>query len=199
MPPPCANDVLERLVSLSHEMINLADAGDEARSDQGCGVVFGKLRDEGYALRGLARRELQVHANRRGLAPVEPSALLRPRVLIVDDDQDTLRYLAAWFTDAGFEALMASDGHEALELATAHRPALISLDMSMPEKSGLSTYRDLRAQPELKEIPVIFITAIGVAFRELSSRRRGIPEPEGFLTKPIDLEQLERTVRAALR
>jgi CheY-like chemotaxis protein len=196
------DDALLRLIRLSHEMITLADAGDELREDRGCGAVFGKLRDEGYALRGLASRELQAHAVVSHGTTGSPSAAATGgngrTVLVVDDDPDIQRYLATWFRDAGFETVTAGNGYEAIELATAHQPALISLDMSMPEKSGVSTYRDLKGDPALREIPVIVITAIGRAFGEFLHRRRGVPDPEGFLAKPIDLEQLAKTVQAVL-
>jgi CheY-like chemotaxis protein len=70
--------------------------------------------------------------------------------------------------------------------------------MSMPRKSGVSTYRDLKGDPALWDIPVLIITGIDKAFEGFIHKRRKVPDPEGFLAKPIDLETLETTVRQLL-
>jgi len=58
-----ADDYLRRVIALSKEMIDLASAGDACRTDAGCGIVFGSLRDKAYKVRKLAQSELQRHAD----------------------------------------------------------------------------------------------------------------------------------------
>ena len=62
MPNQTADDYLRRVLDLSREMIELAHAGDACRSDVGCGIVFGSVRDNAYKVRKLAEEELRKHA-----------------------------------------------------------------------------------------------------------------------------------------
>ena len=195
-------DTLQRVIRLSHEMIKLADKGDDARQDIGCGIVFGKLRDTGYAMRKLAKRELDAHRVHGTQAPKEGfeglEAHPRKLVLIVDDDPDVVTFLSTWFKDQGCRTISAGNGFDAIEMAITQRPHLITLDMSMPEKSGISTYRDLKGDQELRNIPVIIVTGIGRALEDFLRSRRQVPNPEGFIPKPIDLALLENTVERLL-
>ena len=119
-------------------------------------------------------------------------------VLIVDDESDIVTFLSTWFQDLGCRTVTAGNGFEAIELAVTQRPDLITLDMSMPEKSGVSTYRDLKGDRELSKIPVIILTGIGRAPEDLLRARTPLPEPEGFVPKPIDMGLLEQTVERLL-
>ncbi len=63
MDSPAIDDFLRRVVEISKTMLELADRGDEARRDAGCGVVFGTLRDNAYKIRRLAEKELEKHGS----------------------------------------------------------------------------------------------------------------------------------------
>ncbi len=63
-----ADEYLEQVIALSKEMIELASAGDACRTDAGCGIVFGSLRDKAYKVRQLAQSELQRHQESRSAA-----------------------------------------------------------------------------------------------------------------------------------
>jgi len=84
----------------------------------------------------------------------------RPRVLVVDDDDD-IRFLTtiALETTAGWEVLNASSGAEAVEVAAEQRPDVVLLDLMMPGMDGLATTAALRAQPTTADLPVILLTA----------------------------------------
>lgn len=112
------------------------------------------------------------------------------RVLIVDDEEDVLLYLSTLFEDHGFETLTALNGIEALEKARSESPGLITLDITMPEQSGIKTYRYLKSESALKSIPVIIITAIGDPIRSVLNEFAAFPEPDGIISKPIDKKQL---------
>jgi len=114
----------------------------------------------------------------------------KKKILVVDDEQDLLTFLSTLFRDNGYEAVTARDGVEGFRLAREERPDLITLDMTMPEQSGVRTYRDLKDDPELRSIPVVIVTAIGESMKDFLGKRRQIPEPEGFMTKPVDQEAL---------
>ena len=126
------------------------------------------------------------------------------KVLIVDDEPDVVRYLEMILSDHGFATMVATDGREALEAARRERPALVTLDVSMPEVSGTRFYKEFKSDPELKDVPVIIITAVtGLgddkdAYRRFISGRRSVPAPEGFLCKPIDRGAFLDAVRALM-
>jgi CheY-like chemotaxis protein len=118
----------------------------------------------------------------------------RKKILVVEDEEDVLTYLTTLFQDNGYDTVSAVDGFEALERARTQKPDLISLDIVMPDQSGLRTYRQYKKDDELKDIPVIIVTALGDSIRSFLKRLGGFPEPEGFMTKPIDKEKLLKMV-----
>ena len=121
------------------------------------------------------------------------------RILVADDEPDVLLYLCTALRDNGFETLAAKDGNEVLALARSARPDLITLDMTMPEKSGVRAYRELKDDPELKDIPVLIITGIGQSMKDFLDRRRQVPNPEGFLSKPVKAKDLLENVHKLLK
>ncbi len=118
----------------------------------------------------------------------------KKKILVVEDEQDVLTYLTALFQDNGYDTVTAVDGVEGFERARTEKPDLISLDIAMPDQSGLRTYRQYKKDDELKDIPVIIITALGDSIRSFLKRLGGFPEPEGFMAKPIDKEKLLKMV-----
>lgn len=111
-------------------------------------------------------------------------------ILVVDDEPDTRTYLTTVLEDNGFATVAAADGAEALKKVEESRPDLIALDISMPEKSGVAVYRTLKEDDGLKSIPVIIITGVSDDFEKFISTRRQVPPPEGYISKPVDVEQL---------
>ena len=119
-------------------------------------------------------------------------------ILVVDDDPDTLTYLTTVLEDNGFATVSAADGVEAMAKIEENRPDLIALDISMPEKSGVAVYRSLKEDDSLKSIPVIIITGVSDDFKKFISTRRQVPPPEGYISKPVDSEQLLGMVNVLL-
>lgn len=119
-------------------------------------------------------------------------------ILIVDDEEDVLNYLKILFEDNGYATLTAADGIEAMEMVRTHNPDLITLDLAMPEQSGVRTYRDMKDDPELRRIPMVVITALGEDMHTFMKRRRQLPEPEGFMAKPIDQQKLLEMIEKLL-
>ena len=118
----------------------------------------------------------------------------KKKILVVEDEQDVLTYLTTLFQDNGYDTVSAVDGVEALEIARKEKPDLISLDMAMPDQSGVRAYRLYKKDDELREIPVIIVTALGDSMRSFLKRLGGFSEPEGFMAKPIDEEKLLKMV-----
>jgi two-component system chemotaxis response regulator CheY len=118
------------------------------------------------------------------------------RILVVDDDEDVRTFLLALFADSGAQICEAADGDEAVRVARDRRPDLITLDLSMPGKDGVDAFCELRETPGLDDIPVCVVTG-HPEFRQVIYERPARP-PEGFVTKPIDADELVQTVRRIL-
>jgi len=116
--------------------------------------------------------------------------------MVVDDEDDILEYLTTLFRDNGYETVFAHDGEEAMELVKKENPDLITLDITMPEKSGVRFYREVKEDAVLAKIPVIIITGVTgwgldpAGFQKFISSRKKIPPPKGFMSKPIDRDKL---------
>ena len=119
-------------------------------------------------------------------------------ILVVDDDPDACEFLSAVLQDNGLATVIAKDGIEAIRMIDEKPPDLVTLDITMPEKSGVAVYRKLKEDDRLKSIPVIIITGISDDFQRFISTRRQVPPPEGYITKPVDHEQFLKMVRDLL-
>ncbi|MBF0451683.1 MAG: response regulator [Candidatus Magnetomorum sp.] len=122
----------------------------------------------------------------------------KKRILIVDDESDMVKYLTALFQDNGYETMSAFDGAKGFEMAKAEKPDLITLDITMPEQSGVRTYRMYKNDPEIKTIPVVIVTAIGDNMQSFLKKLAGFTKPEGFMSKPIDPDALLKIVSGLL-
>ena len=128
----------------------------------------------------------------------------KKRVLIVDDEPDIVTYLVTLLRDNGYEPLSADNGRDGMEMIKAEAPDLVTLDLSMPGGSGTGVYRELKSDPDLAGIPVIIVTAVTEegadprAFEDSIIARQNLPAPEGYFTKPIDIEEFVDAVKALL-
>lgn len=127
----------------------------------------------------------------------EPKEEIKGRkILVIDDEPDFVIFLQTLLEDNGFEVATAADGATGLAKAKAEKPDLITLDISMPGKSGVQVYRDIRSNPETEDIPVFIVTGV-VDFRQLMYQK-SVQAPEGFLNKPIDNDVFLMTVNKIL-
>jgi adenylate cyclase len=113
----------------------------------------------------------------------------RATVLVVDDDASVRGLLAKTLEKEGYRVIPACNGVEALALAREHRPQAITLDVMMPQLDGWGALKELKADIELRDIPVIMVTVLN---------ERGMAIPLGaadFLTKPVDRQRLTAILR----
>ena len=106
-------------------------------------------------------------------------------ILIVDDDPAILDLIAQLLADEGYDILTANGGQAAVDLATAHVPKLILLDLMMPEMNGWQVVDVLKSTAHTRNIPILLLSArrdMSVTAREL-----GVAN---YLAKPFDLEEL---------
>jgi CheY-like chemotaxis protein len=119
-------------------------------------------------------------------------------VLIVDDEPDTLAYFSSLLEDNGYATVTAENGEQALAKVRESRPDLITLDITMPETSGVRCYRELRESEAWRSIPVIMVTGISEDFRHFISTRKQVPPPDGYLSKPVNEADLLSMVRSLM-
>ena len=124
----------------------------------------------------------------------------KKKILVVDDEQDVCTYLSRLFQENGFTVACAANGDAALQAVQKESPDLITLDLSMPETTGVKFYRTIKSQPGVSSIPVVFVTGVigpgGPQDTEhFYSIRKQVPPPDGFIAKPIDPEEMLALVR----
>lgn len=120
------------------------------------------------------------------------------KILSIDDDPDLQDMVELVLTGKGHEISRAFTGEEGVEKAQSAKPDLILLDMMLPTLNGLEVLKILKADPQLKDIPVIVVSAFygEGAFTERSIKALGVRE---FLQKPVRLEELAALIACALR
>ncbi|ROL61381.1 response regulator [Bacteroidetes/Chlorobi group bacterium ChocPot_Mid] len=111
---------------------------------------------------------------------------MNKKILIVDDEPDVVSYLNAFLNDNGFDTISAKNGKECFAIAKSEKPDLITLDITMPEESGVRAFRNLKECKETKNIPVIIITGVTTDFQEFLGSRKNIEPPAAYFEKPID-------------
>lgn len=113
-------------------------------------------------------------------------------VLIVEDNELNMKLFRDLLEAHGYQTLGTSNGFEALDLVRKHRPALILMDIQLPQVSGLDVTRWIKDDPDLRAIPVVAVTAFAMKGDEERIREGGC---EAYLSKPISVGKFIETVR----
>ncbi len=111
------------------------------------------------------------------------------KLLVVDDEVDICDFVKNFFKERDFEVFVAYDGKEALGIIEARNPEIVLLDVKMPEMDGIETLKAIRKTNSSSK--VIMVTAVEDEEKAEEAKRHGAIE---YITKPLLLEQLERTV-----
>jgi len=122
---------------------------------------------------------------------VEPKAGVKT-VLIVEDNELNMKLFHDLLAAHGYRTIQTRNGLDALPLAREHRPSLILMDIQLPEVSGLEVTRWLKDDDELRDIPVIAVTAFAMKGDEERIRSGGC---EAYISKPISVVSFLETVR----
>lgn len=119
----------------------------------------------------------------------------QPLVLVVDDYDDIRIMLRKALEGKGCRVIEARDGREAVEVALRARPALILMDVWMPHQTGVSAVKEIREDPEMRDIPIIALTAYEAVDLHIKAIQAGCNQ---YLLKPINLDQLQGLVERYL-
>ncbi|KAF0177165.1 MAG: two-component system, cell cycle response regulator DivK [Alphaproteobacteria bacterium] len=126
-----------------------------------------------------------------GVAQIGPHAMTKT-VMIVEDNELNMKLFNDLLEAYGYKTVKTRDGKGVLELAREHKPALIIMDIQLPDISGLDITRQLKADADLKSIPVVAVTAFAMRGDEQRIRAEGC---EAYLSKPISIQTFLETVR----
>jgi twitching motility two-component system response regulator PilH len=127
------------------------------------------------------------------------------KILLVDDDPDVMLFNKTVAEENGFEPLTAANGEEGLALLEKERPDLVVLDVLMPKQSGIKMYRAMKTDAQWQDIPVIILSGISkrsfVKSQDALSEfgEDAVPEPEAYLEKPVEADELAHTIRETLK
>lgn len=121
------------------------------------------------------------------------------KILIIDDEEDIITYLSTFFNDSGFTTITANDGKDGVQKAIKENPDIITLDVSMPEESGVKALREIQTNEVTKNTPVIIVTGVSLDFKRFIETRKQVHPPEGYFEKPIDRDELLKKVKELLK
>jgi CheY-like chemotaxis protein len=116
-------------------------------------------------------------------------------ILVVDDSADNVAMLSLDLQQQGYRVVTATNGEEAISVASYTLPNLILRDISMPRLDGLGATRKIREKDTLRDVPVIAVTAFGTEGFQRAAYDVGV---SGYLTKPIDFTRMHQLVARLL-
>ncbi|MBT8372675.1 MAG: response regulator [Deltaproteobacteria bacterium] len=125
-------------------------------------------------------------------------------IMIIDDEEDIRTYLMAVLEDNGFQTCTPAQEENVMDALQREQPDLVLLDIMMPQRSGISIFRDLRNTAEIEHVPVALISGIekatGFFDGEIMPLLEGtdLTPPDGFIEKPIRIGQLLAVVEKIL-
>ena len=116
-------------------------------------------------------------------------------ILVVEDQKDNRQILRDLLTNAGFEMIEAENGEDAVASAQARRPDLILMDIQLPILDGYEATRRIKADPDLKSIPIIVVTSYALSGDEDKARLAGCDD---YVAKPFSPRQLLAKIKEHL-
>jgi twitching motility two-component system response regulator PilH len=123
------------------------------------------------------------------------------KVLVVDDEMDMRTFIATLLESNGYKVVTAENGEKGLDKIKAGKPDLVALDVMMPQESGIKLYRDIKTSPYFQSIPILVIS--GLARKTFlhsqkvldKFKEQVVPEPDGYIEKPPEPEELLAAVK----
>ena len=165
------------------------ESAREVRAEVAHPIRSTPLRRRGVSVGGRRLWRCSAHDGARPVSEeaqrgdTKPVAGTARRVLVVDDERSIRLLCRVNLAASGMEVLEASNGREGLELARRERPDLVLLDVMMPDLDGWTVARELAADEQTREIPIVFLTArADPADRRLGEQLGGV----GYVVKPFD-------------
>ena len=109
-------------------------------------------------------------------------------ILVVENLEETRRLLSAWLAGQGFRVVEAVNGAEAVEVACREQPSLVFMDIKMPGGDGINAARSMRETAELRDVPIVAVSADNTEFYQSTARAVGF---NAYLVKPVSTGELK--------
>jgi two-component system, OmpR family, phosphate regulon response regulator PhoB len=127
------------------------------------------------------------------------------KVLVVDDDPDVRLFSIAVLEENGYTPIEATNGEEGMQVIRKEQPDLLILDVLMPRESGIRLYRQMKSDAKLSKIPVIILS--GITQKSFLRSQKAltefggadVPEPDAYLEKPVEPDELAATIKSILK
>ncbi len=117
------------------------------------------------------------------------------RILMVEDTEDNRQIVRDLMASVGYDLIEAEDGAAGVAMAAEHRPDLILMDIQLPVLDGYEATRRIKANPELRHIPILAVTSYALSGDHVKAIEAGC---DGYVTKPFSPRELLATVRRFL-
>jgi len=117
------------------------------------------------------------------------------KILVVDDDQGTTKLLENILSREGYDVITLNDSVDTLSVAAANQPNLILLDMMMPFADGIEVYKNLRAESQFDQVPIIFFTSVNDIARKVAALESGASD---YIVKPVHPQELKLRIKALI-
>lgn len=117
------------------------------------------------------------------------------RILVVEDQEDNRRIIRDLLTSIGYELIEATDGEAGVRLAKEQRPDLILMDIQLPVLDGYAATRRIKAEPQLRAIPIVVVTSYALSGDDAKAMAAGA---DGYVAKPFSPRHLLATIRKFL-
>ena len=127
------------------------------------------------------------------------------KILVVDDELDMRIFVSTLLETSGYKPLTAVDGKEGMAVARREKPAVVILDVMMPNESGIGMYRELKNDPDLKDVPVIMVSALFKKTffhsQKVLDEYKGekVPKPSAYIEKPPEPDELLEAIQNCLK
>lgn len=112
-------------------------------------------------------------------------------IMVVEDYDDTRMFLKVGLEELGYSVLEATNGQEAVDIASREHPDLILMDLDLPILDGIAATQQIRQQTQMERVPIVAVTAYPMSYTHVKAFSKGCDE---YMAKPIDMDELERLV-----
>ncbi|MGK7888041.1 MAG: PAS domain S-box protein [Leptolyngbyaceae cyanobacterium] len=181
--------LVKRIMELHHGSVSVT-------SDTGAGSCFAiTLPCEPLEV-ALAPAPLPSPASEAVTAPATTSQAHKPLILLAEDNEANISTMSSYLKARGYQIVLAKNGEEAIALTQQHHPALILMDIQMPQMDGLEAIQQIRAIPDVAPIPIVALTALAM---DADRDRCLAAGANDYISKPVKLKQLVATIQQWLQ
>jgi CheY-like chemotaxis protein len=175
-------------LALVAQMVRLHGGSVAAESQPGHGSRFTVILPWELALATDATLRLK---NTGKFRAIKPEVKDRPIILLIEDTREVTMMVKDYLEVAGYQVLAAPDGLSGIEQAQRNHPALILMDIQLPNMDGLEATRRLRADPDFRTVPIIALTALAMRGDRERCLAAGATD---YLAKPVSLKKLVQMI-----